>query len=116
MVFENAEVYDYAEVYGDAKVFGYAEVYGTAKIDDNTIIGKVNCEFDKIFEIQNSKGRLVTAILKDNEIYYSVGCQTNITEEKFRYRIENDNGGLENNPHRIEYYKIIDMIKLYFGK
>ena len=93
-----------------------AEVFGTAKIDDNTIIGKVCCEFDKIFEIQNQKGRLVTGILKDNKIYYSVGCQTNIKEKEFRWRIENTNGGIEYNPHRLEYYKIIDMIKLYFGK
>ena len=89
-------------------------VFGYAKVDNNTIIGKVNCEFDKIFEIQNPKGRLVTAILKNKKILYSVGCQMNITEEKFRYRIKNDNGGLEKNPHRVEYYKIIEMAKLYF--
>ena len=122
MVFENAKVYGYAKVhenakvYGNAEVYGYAEVFGYTMVSNNTIIGKVCCNFDKIFEIQNPKGRLVTGILKDDEIYYSVGCQINITEEEFRYRIENTNRGIEYNPHRLEYYKIIDMIKLYFGK
>ena len=122
MVFENAKVYGYAKVhenakvFGNAEVYGYAEVFGYTMVSNNTIIGKVCCNFDKIFEIQNPKGRLVTGILKDDEIYYSVGCQINITEEEFRYRIENTNRGIEYNPHRLEYYKIIDMIKLYFGK
>ena len=121
-VFDNAEVYGSAEIYGkaetydNAEIYGDARVYGKARVSRDAIIGKVNCEFDKIIEIQNPKGRLVTGILKDNKIYYSVGCQTNITEEEFRWRIKNTDGGLEKNLHRVEYYKIIDMIKLYFGK
>ena len=116
-IYGHAKVYEYAMVFENARVFDYAMVFGNVEIyNDNTIIGKVCCNFDKIFEIQNPKGRLVTGILKDDEIYYSVGCQINITEEEFRYRIENTNRGIEYNPHRVEYYKIIDMIKLYFGK
>ena len=116
-IYDNAMVYEYAKVFENARVYGSAMVFGNVEIyNDNTIIGKVCCNFDKIFEIQNPKGRLVTGILKDDEIYYSVGCQINITEEEFRYRIENTNRGIEYNPHRLEYYKIIDMIKLYFGK
>ena len=116
-VFNHAEVYDDAKIYDNARVFDYAMVFGNVEIyNDNTIIGKVCCNFENIIEIQNPKGRFVTGILKDDEIYYSVGCQINITEKEFRYRIENTNRGIEYNPHRLEYYKIIDMIKLYFGK
>ena len=115
-IYDNAMVYEYAKVFENARVYGSAMVFGNVEIyNDNTIIGKVCCNFDKIFEIQNPKGRLVTAILKNKKILYSVGCQMNITEEKFRYRIKNDNGGLEKNPHRVEYYKIIEMAKLYFA-
>ena len=110
-----ARVHGDAEVYGNAKVCSHAEVFGDAKIKNKTITGKVNCDFDNIIEIQNPEGRLVTAILKDGEIYYTLGCQNNITEEKFRYRIENTEGGLERNPHRKFYYTIIDMVKLCFA-
>ena len=113
-VFGNAQVFGNAKIYDEAKVYGEAFVFGDAKIIE-TIIGKVNYQYDDIIEIQNPKGRLVTAILKDGEIYYTVGCQTNITEKEFRWRIENTEGGLERNPHRKFYYTIIDMIKLYFA-
>ena len=49
-----------------------------------------------------------------NEILYNVGCQNEIDEETFRLRIKNEDGGLKQNPHRIYYYKIIEMAKLYF--
>ena len=113
-VFGNAQVFGNAKIYDEAKVYGEAFVFGDAKIIE-TIIGKVNYQYDDIIEIQNPKGRLVTAILKDGEIYYTVGCQTNITEERFRWRIKNTEGGLERNPHRKFYYTIIEMVKLYFA-
>ena len=125
-IYNNAEVFGNARVFGDTQVFGNAKIYDKAKVYGEafvfgdakiieTIIGKVNYQYDDIIEIQNPKGRLVTAILKDGEIYYTVGCQTNITEKEFRWRIENTEGGLERNPHRKFYYKIIDMVKLCFA-
>ena len=113
-VFGDTQVFGNAKIYDKAKVYGEAFVFGDAKIIE-TIIGKVNYQYDDIIEIQNPKGRLVTAILKDGEIYYTVGCQENITEERFRWRIENTEGGLERNPHRKFYYTIIEMAKLYFA-
>ena len=120
-IFDYAQIYGYAEIYNHAKVYDYTEVYGNAKICDNAvinnsykIIGKVTNKFDDIIEIQNPKGRLVTAILRNGKIFYNVGCQDEITEEVFKDRIENENGGLENNPHREYYYRIIDMVNCYF--
>ena len=57
---------------------------------------------------------MVTAILRDNKIFYNIGCQDEISEKVFKNRIENENGGLEKNPYRKYYYKIIDMINSYF--
>ena len=48
------------------------------------------------------------------KIYYNIGCQDEITENIFKNRIENESGGLENNPHREYYYRIIDMVNCYF--
>ena len=126
MVYGNAKVYGNARVYnnaivnnnaiacGNAIVYDNAKVYSNAIVNDIKIQGIVATKFDDIIEIQNPKGRLVTCTLHGNEILYSVGCQIEITEERFKYRIEHEDGGLENNPHRKYYYKIIEMAKLYF--
>ena len=58
---------------------------------------------------------MLTAILtEDDRILYSIGCQHNITEEDFIDRIHNKDGGLEKNPHRAEYLKLIPAINIYF--
>ena len=109
----NARVYDNAEVYGSAKVYGNAEVYGSVVINKGTIIGKVSMPYKDIFQYQ-CENRILTAILtEDDRILYSIGCQENITEEEFIDRIHNKDGGLEENPHRYEYLKLIKIIKLY---
>ena len=120
-VYDYAEIYDYAVVYGnvqvceDAKIFGDAKIYGNALINRNyKITGKVIDRFDDILEIRNPKGRLVTVILRDGKIYYNIGCQDEITEEIFKWRIENEDGGLKRNPYRKYYYKIIEIANSYF--
>ena len=112
-VFGEAEVYDNAEVYGNSKIFENAEVYVNAVINKGRIIGRVSMPYKDIFQYQ-CENRVLTAILtEDDEILYSIGCQENITEEEFIYRIHNKDGGLKENPHRAEYLKLIKIIKLY---
>ena len=120
IVYDNAEVYDNAYVYGNAEVYQNAKitcnsrVYGDAKIEEDTIIGKVSIPYKKIFQYQ-CKNRMLTAIFtEDDKILYSIGCQDNITEEEFIYRIHTYNGGLEYNPHRQEYLDIIKLLNIYF--
>ena len=137
-VYDNAEVYDnakifgntevygnvticgYARVFNNAKVFGNAEVYGSSKVYGNIninkghIVGKVSMPYNDIFQHQ-CQNRMLTAILtEDNKILYSIGCQDNITEEEFIYRIHNEDGGLEENPHRAEYLRLIKTINFHF--
>ena len=112
-VYENAMVYGNAMVYENAMVYGNAEVYGDSEIS-KILIGKMVSKVDDYVEIQNPEGRIVTGVLKDGKVLYNIGCQDEITKEKFIHRIENENGGLKYNPHRKAYYKIIDMIELYF--
>ena len=134
MIYGNAEVYDYATVYGytrihgnaevcgcHAEVFGNAEicdsarVCGNAKIHEGRIIGQVCQPYKSLFQYQ-CKNRVLTAILtEEGEILYSIGCQENITKEVFLDRIYNECGGLEENPHREEYLKLIPLIEQYFG-
>lgn len=116
----NARVYGNTKVYGDSRVCGNAEIYGNARVYGNTfinkgiIIGRVSMLYKDIFQYQ-CKQRMLTAILtEDDEILYSIGCQENITEEDFLDRIYNEDGGLEKNPHRYEYLRLIPAIKLYF--
>lgn len=83
-------------------------------IKDRRITGEITIPCKDIFQHQCRK-RLLTAILtEDGEILYSIGCQKNITEKEFIDRIYNENGGLEENPHRKEYLKLIPVIKDYF--
>ena len=143
-IFENAQVYDEAEVFGSARIHGNAKiydeagifdnatvfenarvcnnarikynarVYGNAKIERDTIIGQISTPYKKVFQYQCEK-RVLTAILtEDNQIFYSIGCQTNIDEEEFVYRIHTYNGGLEYNPHRVEYLRLIKTINFHF--
>lgn len=111
-VFGNAKVYDNAEIYGNAKVCDNAKVYGNARVCNIKIQGTVSSNFDDIIEIQNPKGRLVTCTLHEDKILYTLGCQSEIDEETFKDRIENEDGGIENNPHRKYYYKIIEASKI----
>ena len=109
----SAKIHGYAKVYGSAKIMCNSRVYGDAKIEEDTIIGKVSMPYKKIFQYQ-CKQRLLTAILTENdEILYSLGCQTNITEKEFIDRIYNEGGGLYKNPHREEYLDIIKLLKIY---
>lgn len=144
IIFENAQVYDEAEVFGNARIHGdakiydnagifdnatifenaivcnnarvkyIARVYGNAKIDRDTIIGQISTPYKKVFQYQCEQ-RVLTAILtEDNQIFYSIGCQENITEKEFIDLIHNTFGGLKCKPHRQEYLDIIKIIKLYF--
>ena len=137
-VYGNAEVYDKATVYGNSKVYGWAEAYGNIKVFGNAkvyeearvygnaivcgnavinkgnIIGYVSMPYKDIFQHQ-CKNRLLTAILtEDDRILYSIGCQENITKEEFLDSIYNEDGGLEENPHRKEYLRLIPLIETYF--
>lgn len=126
IVYDNAEVYDEAGIFDNATVFENtrvcnnarikynARVYGNAKIERDTIIGQISTPYKKVFQYQCEK-RVLTAILtEDNQIFYSIGCQTNIDEEEFVYRIHTYNGGLEYNPHRVEYLRLIKTINFHF--
>lgn len=143
-IFENAKVYDEAEVFGSAKIYGNAKiydeagifdnatvfenarvcnnarikynaiVYGNAKIERDTIIGQISTPYKKVFQYQCKKRVLTTILTEDNQIFYSIGCQENITEKEFLDRIYNEGGGLEENPHRYEYLRIIKTINFHF--
>lgn len=113
-IFDNATVFENARVCNNARIKCNARVYGDAKIERDTIIGQISTPYKKVFQYQCEK-RVLTAILtEDNQIFYSIGCQTNIDEEEFVYRIHTYNGGLEYNPHRTEYLKLIKTINFHF--
>ena len=113
-IFDNATVFENTRVCNNARIKYNAKVYGNAKIERDTIIGQISTPYKKVFQYQCEK-RVLTAILtEDNQIFYSIGCQTNIDEEEFVYRIHTYNGGLEYNPHRVEYLRLIKTINFHF--
>ena len=126
-MYNNAMMCDNSKMYNNSKMCDNSSLYGNAKISDNTILknndklyGKVNKPFKKIFQYQ-CKHRYLTAILtEENEILYSIGCQTGITKEEFINRIYNDceieGNGLVECPYRQEYLDMIDIIENYFEK
>ena len=121
-VYGNAYIYGYARVYDNALVYGYARVhdnarvYGNAKVYNWEIIGEISMSYKDIFQHQ-CRNRMLTAILTDNnKILYTIGCQNNITKEQFLDRIYHENGGIEENPHRKEYLKLIKYIEMYFSE
>ena len=104
IVCDNAEVFDNAEVYGDAKV------YGDARINKGNIIGEVQIPFKKVETYQSYNTRQVTAIKTlDDKWVFNVGCQKLIDKDTFLDRIYNTDGGLEENPHREFYLRMLKM-------
>ena len=97
-------------MYGNSRLYGDSELNNSAKL-----YGKLISKVDDFIEINNPQGRLVTCIRKGDKVLYNVGCQDEINEQTFKDRIKNENGGIEKHPYRREYYKIIEMSKLYFG-
>ena len=109
-MYDNSTMHDYSIMYDNS------EMYNNSTLKNKTrLYGKLVSSVDDFIEIQNPQGRLVTCVRKGDKILYNVGCQDEIDEETFRWRIENEDGGLEKHPYRKEYYKIIEMAKLYFG-
>ena len=113
-VFGSAEVYDNARVFGSARVFEDAMVYDDAVISEGVIIGNVSIPFKDVFQYQCVYKMLTAILTEDDEILYSIGCKQNITKEEFIYRIYNTDGGLERNPYRKEYLRLIKIIEIYF--
>lgn len=104
---DDSRMYDYSEMYGDSRLYGDSELNNKAKL-----YGKLFSKVEDFIEINNPQGRLVTCVKKGDEILYNVGCQDEITEETFKYRIEHEGGGIKENPHRAYYYKIIEASKI----
>ena len=114
-IYGDSRMYDNSEMYNNSKMYGDSVMYNNSKMYiDAKLYGRLISKADDFMEINNPQGRLVTCVKKGDEILYNVGCQEEITEETFIWRIEHENGGLEKHPYRKYYYKIIEMAKLYF--
>ena len=121
---DHSKTHDYSEMHEGSKMYGSSEMVGNSEMWGNSILkgrenlyGKLVSKVDKFIDIANpQQGRIVTGVLKNGKILYNVGCQNEITKETFVNRIYNEDGGIERNPHREEYLKIIDMIELYLLK
>ena len=113
---DNSAMYGNSAMYNNSRMYDNSEMYNNSTLKNKTrLYGKLVSSVDNFIEIQNPQGRLVTCVRKGDKVLYNVGCQGEIDEETFRWRIENEDGGLEKHPYRKEYYKIIEMAKLYFG-
>ena len=111
----DSKMHDCSTINGHSEMLGDSELYGDSKLkEEEKLFGKLVSEVDKFIDINNSKGRMVTGVLKNGKILYNVGCKDEITKEIFISRIYNEDGGIEEHPYRKEYLKIIDMIELYF--
>ena len=121
---DHSKMHDYSEIHEGSKMYNNSEMVGNSEMWGNSILkgrenlyGKLVSKVDKFIDIANpQQGRIVTGVLKNGKILYNVGCQNEITRETFVNRIYNEDGGIERNPHREEYLKIIDMIELYLLK
>ena len=109
-------MFDYSRMFDNSAMYDNSVMYNNSELKNNDkLYSKLVSRVDAFIEISNPEGRLVTCVKKGNKILYNIGCQDEIDEETFKYRIEHEDGSLEQNPHRIYYYKIIEMAKLYFG-
>ena len=117
-----SKMHGYSEMYDYSEMHDYSEMYECSKMHENSelkdkekLYGTLVSKVDAFIEIHNNKGRIVTGVLKNDEILFNVGCREEITKEEFIDIIHYEDGGIEENPHRKEYLKIIDMIEMYFS-
>ena len=110
-MYNNSKMYDYSIMHGNSTMYEDSEMH-----DEEVLYGKLASKVDEFVEISITKGRIITGVLKDKKILYNIGCQSEITKETFIKRIYNEGGGIEKNPHRKSYLKIIDIIEAYFSK
>ena len=128
VMYDNAGMYDCSQMFGNSQMRDYSKMCDESVMYNNAILknndklyGKVNQPFKKLFQYICER-RLLTAILtEENEILYSVGCQTGIAKEEFINKIFNYNCGEKGNglieyPYRQEYLDMIDIIENYFEK
>ena len=116
-MFDNSAMYNNAVMLDNSKMFENSRMYRDSRLKNKeNLYGKLVTKVDRFIEINNTGGRIVTGVLKDGKILYNIGCQNEITRRTFVGRIYNEDGGIERNPHREEYLKIIDMIELYLLK
>ena len=109
----NSEIYGNSIMYDDSEMYGYSRMYNDSELHNKAkLCGKLFSKVDDFVEINNPEGRLVTCIRKDDKIFYTVGCQYEIDEETFIWRIEHKDSGIKKNPHRKYYYKIIEASKI----
>ena len=111
-----SEMHDYSQMHNYSQMHDFSEMHGNSMLKDKEkLYGKLYSIVDDFIEIHNKKGRIVTGVLKNGEILYNVGYQEEMTKEEFIDRIYYEDGGIEENPHRKEYLKIINMIESYFS-
>ena len=124
IMFDNSEMHDYSVMYNNSKMYDNSVMYDNSRMYCNSrmfynsalnneaeLYGKLFSKVDDFIEINNPDGRLVTCVRKGDKILYNVGCQIEIDEETFKWRIEHEDGGLKNHPYREYYYKIIEDSK-----
>ena len=120
-MFGRATMYDNSAIYDNSKMYNKARMFDYAILNENKILyGSINKSYKNIFQHLCKKRFLIAILTEENEILYSIGCQTGITKEKFIDRIYNDcevkGKGLEEYPYRQEYLDVIDMAESYLKK
>lgn len=71
---------------------------------------EINCEFKDIEYYSFIKGRYITVLLCEDDIWrFNIGCQNLLTKDEFIQRIEEEDGGLKENPHRKKYLRILNI-------
>ena len=115
-MYDCSEMHDYSQIHDYSQMHDFSEMHGNSMLKDKEkLYGKLYSIVDDFIEIHNKKGRIVTGVLKNGEILYNVGYQEEMAKEEFIDRIYYEDGGIEENPHRKEYIKIINMIESYFS-
>ena len=89
-MFDNSEIYDSSIMHDNCRMYNDSEMYGDSELNNKAkLYGKLTSKVDDFIEIQNPQGRLVTCVRKGDKVLYTVGYQTEITEEEFKWRIKN---------------------------
>ena len=115
VMYNNSEMYDYATMYDYSEMHDCSEMLDSSVLyrdsmlkDEEKLYGELFFKVDKFIEIYTEEAGMVTGVLRNGKILFSIDYYKEIDKEEFIDRINNPT-----TPYEEECLKVINKIESY---
>lgn len=118
---DNAKMYDYSEMHGHSKMLGNSEMHDYSEMLDRSVLYRDSIlrdkeklyrelfsKVDKFIEIYTEEAGMVTGVLRNGKILFSIDYYKEMNKEEFISRIDS-----VLTPYGEECLKVINIIESY---